>query len=46
MLGIFRMETNIELAYRRENTIFKVLICLTQRQHLHDTTKPFKPLKK
>ena len=45
LLEKFRMETNMELAWRRENTIFKMFICPTQRQHLQDTTKPSKPLK-
>jgi hypothetical protein len=36
----------MELAYRRENIIFKVFIYPTQRQHLQDITKPSKLKKK
>jgi len=35
----------MELTWRRENIVFKVFICPTQRQHLQDTTKSSKPLK-
>jgi hypothetical protein len=39
------METNKKLAKRCENIIFKMFICLIQRQHLQNTTRPSKPLK-
>jgi len=45
LVNCLGMETNKKLAKKCENIIFKIFICLIQRQHLQNTTRSSKPLK-